>query len=284
VTRSARLAALAPIVCGVHLAVAGDYQFAFGPGDARFDPALAHNRASMAATLRLLRDFAGAGGIRFVLVGEEETGTLVRRRVEAVAAELTAASADSDLVTRIQWQATPLVQGPAHVEGLSLMLRVDATGPWSTLCPYQVQIADPRLPPVLAGAHAVVEWVPATGLTTIPVSAQGSVRVLSRDAAAGSAFFTAVEMLPQGPVRLQSGVSQAQWQVARMTWDAGVADVRIDPGSSRGGLVAANPDGGIHKRDIGNVVQDWKPPKDPSRGDAGSAPAPACDLHFVLSR
>ena len=280
--RLAQLAALAPIVCGAHLAVAADYRFTFGPGDARFDPAQGQNRASMAATLRLLHEFAGAGGLRFVLVGEEDTGTLVRRRVEAVAAELTATSAEPDLVTRLQWQATSLVRGAGHVEGLSLMLRVDASPSWSALCPYQVQIADPRLPPVFPRAHAAVEWVPATGLGVIPVSASGSVRVLSGEAAAGSGFFTAVEMLPRGPVRLQSGVTQAQWQVARMTWDDGVADVRIDPGASKSELVAANSDSNAHQRDIGNVVQDWKAPKDSSQGDAGSPPA--CDLHFVLAR
>lgn len=277
----AQLATLAPIICGLHLAVAEDYRFTFGPGDARFDPALAQNRAAVAATLRLLREFADAGGVRFVLVGEEETGTLVRQRVEAVAAELTATSADPDLATRLQWQATPVVRGPGHVEGLSLMLRVEATVPSSTRCPYQVQIADPRLPPVITRAHTEVEWVPAVGLAAIPVSPQGSVRILSGDAAAGDGFFTAVEILPQGPVRLQSGVSQAQWQVTRMTWDSGAADVRIDPGSSRSEIVAADADSGVHKRDIGNVVQDWKPPQDTHAGGAG--PMQACDFHFVLS-
>ena len=290
VKRLALLTCAIPLLAGSQAPSAKDYRFVFAPFEARFDPRLAQNRATLAAASQLMRDLAGAGSVRFVLVGERQADCaaadtrcdsegLVRQRVEAVAAELLAQSSNPQLVDHLQWQGMAPVGGAGHVEGLSLRLRILAADPRPDLCPYQVQISDPRLPPLVAPDNSdATEWVPVTGLGAISVSAQGSVRVVAGAAPAGASFLTAIEMLPAGAVRLQSGVAQAQWRVTQMTWNAGAADVRISFGAQRGTLAASNTDTPTRSRGVGDVVQDW-----PSPPAEAASPARACDLHFVLS-
>jgi hypothetical protein len=262
-------------------ASAAEYLFVFEPVDAHFAPERADNRSSLAATLSLLQDYAGAEGVHFVLAGDLpaecvaaadcEARSLQKRRVDSIKAEIAALPDGARWSAQLQWQATPSASEGTHVEGLQLRLRLDPPSVFSGECPYQLQVTDPRLPAELSAAGAEPKaWVSVRGLDAIPISGAASMRATA--AVRNSGTVTATQRLNDHDALLSSGSTQAEWSAGQLDWHADAADVDIGSASQ--------------PRDIGNVILPWdeNPASLPTAGTNSGAAFATCRVHFVLRR
>jgi hypothetical protein len=273
----------------VGTASAAEYLFVFEPEDAHLTLENADNRASLAATLVLLKDYGTAVGMHFVLVGdlpaecmaaaECEARSLQKRRVEAIQGAMAALPDGMPWVTQLQWQPISMRPEGIHAEVLRLLLRVDPPTVFSGQCPYQLQVTDPRLPAELdVLGEEPTEWVSMRGLNAVPVSSAASMRVTP--AVRNSGTVTVTQRLDDHDALLSSGSAQVQWSAGQLQWNADAADVDIDSASQ--------------PRDIGNVILPWDEnprslpniPTTASAATTSSTPTAqgSCRVHFVLRR
>lgn len=275
---SARAVAAAATLAAVFHASQGcaaDYTLVFSSGSASFAADQGSNAAAITAIASLLRNHGVGHSIDFSLVGELPAecsanpgcpaSLLLRQRVEAVTAQLMAQPGAGNLVAQLRWQ--PIPPATPHVEGLQLRTVSAPPKAFSDRCSYQLEIADPRLPPPLAAATSAPSWIAVQGPGAVHITGDALIRVSSgtgkKDA---PVTLTALESLKDHDVVLSSGSTQPQWTAMQLQWGADGADVIVQDSSQ--------------PRDIGDVVLPW----DPEPDTAKAAPAESgCHMHFVLT-
>lgn len=271
-------AAAATIAAMIYAApgCAADYTLAFDSGSARFMADRGDNATTFSAIVSLLRAFNASHGIDFVLVGElpaECSATpdctaslLLRQRVEAVTAQVTAQPAGGELIAQLRWQSIP--PATPHVEGLQLRTVSAPPRAFSDRCSYQLEITDPRLPPPLPTAATTPSWVAVQGPGAVPITANTLIRISPGAAQKNPpATLTALESLKDHDVVLSSGSAQAQWTAMQLQWEADDADVVVEDSSQ--------------PRDIGDVVLPWDTQPSAPRT---LPPETGCHMHFVRAQ
>ena len=255
---------------------AADYTFAFESGSAKFVADRGSNATTLSAIASLLRNHGASHSIDFVLVGELPAecsaapdcpaSLLLRQRVEAVTAQLLAQPTTGNLVAQLRWQSIP--PATSHVEGLQLRTVSAPPKAFSDRCSYQLEIADPSLPPPLSAATGAASWIAVQGPGAVHITGDALLRVSSATAQKNApATLTALESLKDHDVVLSSGSTQAQWTAMQLQWEADGADVVVQDSSQ--------------PRDIGDVVLPW----DAQPSTPRAAPAESgCHMHFVLAQ
>lgn len=258
------------------LGCAADYTLVFEGGSAKFVADQGGNATTLAAIAALLRNHGASHSIDFVFVGElpaECSATpdcpaslLLRQRVEAVTAQLLAQPAAGSLVGQLRWQSVP--PATPHVEGLQLRSVSAPPKAFSDGCAYQLEIADPSLPPPLSAAGGTPSWIAVQGPGAVHITGDALMRVSSSSAQKNApATLTALESLKDHDVVLSSGSPQAQWTAMQLQWEADGADVVVQDSSQ--------------PRDIGDVVLPW----DAQPSTPRAAPAESgCHMHFVRAQ
>lgn len=276
---SARAVAAATTIAAILHAgpvCAADYTVVFASGSAKFAADQGGNAKTLAAIASLLRNHGASHSIDFVLVGELPAecsaspdcpaSLLLRQRVEAVTAQLMAQPATGSLVAQLRWQSIP--PATPHVEGLQLRTVSASPRAFSDRCSYQLEIADPSLPPPLSGATGAPSWIAVQGPGTVHITGDALLRVSSSTVQKSApATLTALESLQDHDVVLSSGSPQAQWTAMQLQWEADGADVVVEDSSQ--------------PRDIGDVVLPWDAQPSTPRAPAAEL---GCHMHFVLSQ
>jgi len=276
--RVCAVAAAATLAAIIHAsqACATDYTLVFASGSASFVADQGDNATTLAAIASLLRNHGAAHSIDFVLVGELPAecsvnpecpaSLLLRQRVEAVTTQLMAQPAAGDLVAQLQWRS--ISPATPHVEGLQLRTVSAPPRAFSGRCSYQLEIADPRLPPPLSAATSAPSWITVQGPGSVHITGDALIRVSSNATEkSGPVTLTALESLKDHDVVLSSGSTQAQWTATQLQWEADGADVVVEDSSQ--------------PRDIGDVVVPWDAQPGPPRATPAES---GCHMHFVLAQ
>lgn len=247
-------------LCHAMSAGSAEYVLTFRKESARFEPDLADNRRSFTALVSLLQDFGSQPSLHIVLAGElrpacsaaPDCEALLLNRVEALATQIMDRSGGPAWIRALRWRGIPGTAAP--VEGLRLRLLSDGTPLFSARCPYQVELADPRLPPLLGAVPARFEWVTVQGPAAVPITIDAQLRVRS----AARVEITAWESYGDARLPLGSGLSQAQWTARQLKWHANLADVIVtgppeDAGAHVPGADRRPP---LERMDVGDELLD----------------------------
>jgi hypothetical protein len=266
----------------------------FRKGSAHFEIDLAGNRTSFASLLAVLQNYGAQRSLQVLLVGELppecstapdcEALTLLMHRAEAVASDVLTQTG-GHLAHPLRWRA--IAPAASHVEGLRLRVLSVGAQDFSQHCPYQVEISDPRLPPVLESTDGSQGWISLSGPAVVPMTIEASVRLKSSQ----PTQLTVRQSWRNGNVVLSTGASQAQWSARQLRWEQDAGEVIVDasplPGSARplvkplaGAGEPSGPKGvgdELLQADVGPQLVPWTtdPPPAPPEG-AG------CHIRFML--
>jgi hypothetical protein len=287
------LAACTGLLVLLQSAAAGsaEHVLTFRKGSAHFEIDLASNRVSFSSLISVLQNYGGQRSLQVLLVGELppecssapdcQALALLMHRAEAVASDV---QARGRLARPLMWRAIP--PASSHVEGLRLRVLSVGTQEFSQHCPVQLEISDPRLPPVLESTDGSPGWIAVSGPGALPITLDASIRLRSSQ----PMRLTVRQSPPGGDAVLSSGASQAQWSARQLKWDQDAAEVIIEfsplagsatplvkPGAEAGGPAGLRGMGDpLRAADVGSQLRTWPtdpPPAGPER--------PGCHIRFV---